>query len=291
MKLESLRRFVLIAHEKNMSKAALKVNVSQSTLSRDIAELEEELGAKIFDREHRLLRLTEIGHYLFSRAEEIISLNDQTVLEIQQSGMAVKGDIYIGAGETIAMNEIAKKINAIHLDYPQIKFHVISGDGQEVIRRLDNGLIDFGVVIDPIDRSSYHSTTLSLKDEWGILVPNYHSLADKPFVTKEQLIKEPLIISRQTGVDHRLSKWFQTEVNNLNIVATFNLMYNASILTKHNLGITIGFKDLIQVEDSTTLSYVPLKPFLKENVHIIWKKDKQLNSASQILLQTFRENE
>lgn len=289
MKLEILRRFITIAEEKNMTRAASLLHVAQSTLSRQIADLEAEYEVILFDRSGKHLILTDEGRLLLARAREIVQLTNKTEREIRNSRGKIHGDLHISAGETLGMSFIARVISKIRAQYPDVFFHLYSEYAQASIDKLDSGAVDFALVIDPIDKLNFEAIHLPGYDQWGIIIPKDHPLAAHEFVTKEDLIHEPLILSRQKGVSSRIANWFGRDYAELNIIGSFNLMYNASLFVKENVGIQIGFKNVINTNEVSDFAFVPLKPTVTEQIYLIWKKGKQFSPVADLFLETLRQ--
>lgn len=284
MNISSLRRFMVVASEGNISRAAKLMELSQSTLSRQIIDLEEELGVTLLIRGNRQVTLTEEGTYLLSKAHEIIALSDKTKLDLQSLGSLVNGEVYIGIGETAGMHVIADKINELKKQFNHFKFHFQRENEMDIIHKLENGLIDFGVISKPMNLSAYDAITLPLEDEWGAYFNRKHPLANEDTVTRDQLIGEPLILPKEEGVHNPMTQWFGTSREKLNTVGTYELIYHASVLTQKNIGITVGLKDLIDTQNHSHLSFVPLEPTLTSTITIVWKKDQSFSPAAQVFL-------
>lgn len=229
MEFRVLQYFLAIAREETISKAAESLHITQPTLSRQMKGLEEQLGKQLFIRGNRKINLTEEGILLRQRAEEIISLVEKTESEIIHSDTTISGDIYIGSGETEGMRILAKVIDTCHKEYPKIKFHLYSGNSQDVVEKIENGLIDFGVLIEPADISKYDFIKIPVKDKWGVLMRKDSPIASLKSITADTLKKLPLICSSQEIVKNEISGWLNDDYNKLNIVATYNLIYNASL--------------------------------------------------------------
>lgn len=246
MELRVLRYFLAVVKEQTVSAAAKSLHMTQPTLSRQLRDLEDELGKNLFIRGSHKIELTEEGMLLRKRAEQILDLVSRTENDIAANDESLAGDIYIGAGETDAVKLIARAASKMRQDYPLVHFHIYSGDGEDVLERLDKGLSDFGIVFTPIDDSKYNSIKISLKDEWGILMRRDAQLAEKESIVPSDLAGQPLIISRQQSDKSPVIKWFGKKYNKLNIVSTYNLVYNASVMVKENMGYALTFDKLIR---------------------------------------------
>ncbi len=232
MEIRVLKYFLAVAREGSITGAANSLHLTQPTLTRQLQDLEKELGQKLLVRGV----LTPEGMLLRKRAEEIIDMVEKTEAEFHSITDTISGDIYIGGGETDSMKYIAEIIKEIQEEYPQVKFHIYSGNAEDVTEKLDRGLLDFGVLIQPINLSKYDYITLPEKDLWGVILRKDSLLALKDEVKLEDLMYVPLLASRQMSPkysrDSGFLDWFGEKFDNLNIVATYNLVYNAAIMVK-----------------------------------------------------------
>lgn len=284
MELRVLKYFLVVAQERNISKAANILHITQPTLSRQLKELENELGVILFVRGNRKITLTEDGMFLQKRAEEIISLTEKTEVEIKVPNQALNGTIYIGGGETHVMKYLAKTMKNVQKKHPLIKFNLYSGNADDVIEKLDKGLIDFGIIISPANIDKYDSLELPGHDTWGILMHKDSPLSHKDSISPVDLMKEPLICSVQSFVHTKISNWFHKDYDSLNIVANYNLIYNASLLVEEKIGYAIGLKDLINTSGNSNLCFIPLKPKLESSLNIIWKKHQVFSKTNEVFL-------
>ena len=284
MELRVLNYFVTVAREQNISNAAETLHITQPTLSRQLKDLEDELGKTLFIRGKRKIILTEEGMLFRKRAEEILDLVKKTEKEISLSSEFISGDIYIGTGESDAIRIIADIIQTLQKKYPDIHYHISSDDSFDVMENLDKGLIDFGILIGNIDKTKYNYITLPVRDVWGVLMKKDSPLASKASVTPEDLKDKPLIVSRQIDANSNLFKWFKTDLSDLNIIATYNLVYNASILVDKGLGYALILDKLVNVTDTTKLCFKPLSPKIDLEINIVWKKYQLFSKASQKFL-------
>lgn len=288
MEFRVLQYFLAIAKEETISGAAESLHITQPTLSRQMKELEEQLGKQLFIRGNRKINLTEEGILLRQRAEEIISLVEKTESEIMHSDTTISGDIYIGSGETEGIRILAKVIDTCHKEYPKIKFHLYSGNSQDVIEKIENGLIDFGVLIEPADISKYDFIKLPVKDSWGVLMKKDSPIASLKSITADTLKKLPLICSNQEIVKNEISGWLNDDYNKLNIIATYNLIYNASLLVEEGSGYALGLDKLINTSGNSKLCFVPLEPKLEVGLTLIWKKYHLFSKAASYFLNQLR---
>lgn len=287
METRALKYFLVAAREGSITKAANSLGLTQPNLSRQINILERDIGKKLFNRSNYKIKLTSEGILLKKRAEEIIDMIEKTRAEFKSSDKIIAGDIRIGGGETHAIELITKIMRNIQKDYPNIQYHLHSGNSDDVSEKLDKGLLDFGILIEPAGILKYDFIKIPAKDTWGVLMRKDSKLAKKKFITKNDLIKLPIICSRQAVYnrpsDNKFLEWFQSDFDKLNIVATYNLIYNASIMVKSGIGYAIGLDKLINVNGSS-LCFVPLKPKLEAELNIVWKKEQIFSPASGIFL-------
>ena len=286
MEIRVLRYFLTVAREGSITGAANSLHLTQPTLSRQLQELEKELGQKLFVRGKTKITLTTEGMMLRKRAEEIVEMVEKTEAEFKSINEIISGDIYIGCGETESMKYIAEVMKDVRLEYPNIKFHIYSGNAEDVTERLDKGLLDFGMLIQPIDLSKYDYITMPQKDIWGALLLKTDSLAQKKVLTLNDIVKEPLIASRQMSkkysADSGFLDWFGKDFDRLNIVATYNLVYNAAIMVEKGLGIAITLDKL--VNNNPKICFRPLSPKLESRLDIVWKKHQMFSPAAKQFL-------
>ena len=286
MEVRILRYFLAVIREESISKAAEYLHITQPTLSRQIMELEKELGSKLLNRGKRnnKITLTDEGMLLRKRAEEIIALVDKTESEFNTANKIVSGDIYIGGGETDAMRFIAKTVQKLKNDYPHIRYHLFSGNADDVTEKLDKGLLDFGILIEPADIAKYNYIKLPVTDRWGLLMRKDSPLADKEKIFASDLPGIPLIISRQALVKNEISGWSGEDVDKLNIVATYNLVYNASLMVDEGFGYALCLDKLVNTSESSNLCFKSLAPQLEAHLDIVWKKHQVFSKAAEIFL-------
>lgn len=290
MEFRVLRYFLAVAKEESITAAAEYLHISQPTLSRQLMDLEEELEKTLFIRSNRKITLTEDGILLRKRASEIMSLMHKTEEELKHSNKTISGDVYIGCGETEAMRIIASISKKLHNLYPNIRYHIFSGNAEEVTERLDKGLIDFGVVIEPTDIRKYNYEEIPYADTWGVLMRKDSPLAVKEYISPDELVSIPLIMSQQALESNELSLWIGKDYESLDIVATYNLLFNASLLVEEGLGYALCLDKLINITDNNKLCFIPLKPNLQSKLNIIWKNNQILSSASNMFLMKVKED-
>lgn len=290
MEIRVLRYFIAVANQQNISAAAKYLHISQPTLSRQLSDLEEELGTSLFIRGNRKITLTTEGMFLLTKAKEIVELVDKTEANFNQPAEIISGEIYIGGGETEAMHFIAESLKDLLKDYPAIQFHLYSGNADDIMEKLDSGLLDFGIVIEPTDKQKYDYMQLPAKDVWGVLMRNNSPLVHKSSIQPADLIDKPLIISRQTTVDNELSGWFGQNVQDLNITGTYNLLYNAALMVEQGLGYALCLDKIINTSGYSKLCFKPLNPKLHAGLNIIWKKHQVFSTAAGKFLEQIRYN-
>ena len=286
MDLRVLKYFLVVATERNISNAAKILFVSQPALSKQLKELEEELGVILFNRGNRNITLTEDGVYFLSKTKEILSLVDITVSNLKQKDI-ISGEINIGAAETLQLEKIFKIISYMTKEFPNIKTNITSGNADEIILKLDSGLLDFAIIVGFIDKNKYEHLSLPWYDKWGLLIRKDNSLSKKKYIIKDDLKNIPLIISKQTNVDNFLAEWLGENIDNFNIVATYNLLYNATLMAKENIGNVLCLDGIINT-NSSNLKFLPLKPELKTSLSIIWKKNKSLSNVAKKFLEDLK---
>lgn len=289
MEIRVLKYFLAIAREQSISRAAEQLHLSQPTLSRQIKDMEDELGKQLLIRGNRKITLTEEGMILRKRAEEIINLIQKTEKEITLSNDIINGKIYIGAGETDAIRIIAKVAKKLNEQYPNIHYNITSGDSVDIIEKLDNGLIDFAILLSPVDISKYNYIKLPMKDVWGVLMRRDCSLANKDVITPEDLWDKPLIVSRQAIKGTELTSWLKKDISQLNIVASYNLIYNASLMVDEGLGYALTLDKLINITGNSNLCFKPFNPKLEVDMSIVWKKYQFFPRASEKFLEKLKE--
>lgn len=281
MEIRVLRYFLAVAREENITAAAESLHITQPTLSKQLMELEDELKTTLFLRGKRKITLTEDGAFLRKRAQEIVDLVDKTESEFTVKNEIIGGDVFIGCGETKAMRLIMKVIRNMEIDYPRIKFHFLSGNADDISERLDKGLLDFGIFVEPADIKKYDYIKLPATDTWGLLVREDHPLAKGRSITPKDLKQIPLISSRQNLVRNAISGWLGSDFDKLNIVGTYNLIYNATLMVEEGIGSVLCLDGLVNVYDNNNLTFLPLEPKLEVNLDIAWKKYQIFSKAAQ----------
>lgn len=283
MELRVLNYFLATAQELNMTRAAEKLLVSQPALSRQIADLEDELGVKLFIRKPRQLTLTPAGQYLQEQAKEILTLSEKTKRNLQSTAI-ISGDLTIAGGESIAMQRIVNVMSNIVQDYPTVKIHILSGDYQFAEKRLNTGTVDFAVIIGNLPLNGYASMQLPEKDSWGILATTDDPLAKKEYITPSDIVNRPIINSQQAESYGIFDNWFGNYKEQINIIGTYNLSYNGTLLVKNHAAIMLTLDKLANTSAESGLVFIPLKPAIYQPLNIIWKKETTLSPVAQLFL-------
>jgi len=288
MELRTLTYFLAVAQEQNISKAASSLHLTQPTLSRQMSELEESIGIRLFHRGSRQITLTEEGLLLRRRAQEILSLVQKTTAELKSPEEAIEGVVHIGGGETDGMRLIASATKQLQQKHPHVGLHLFSGNADDVMDRLDNGLLDFGLLIDPADITRYEFLPLPVMDTWGALLRKDDPLAAETEIHPSMINERPLIHSIQTQVSSELSRWFGEDFEHLHVAATYNLVFNASLLVEAGLGIALCLDKLVDTSELSALCFRPLSPTLHAHMNLVWKKQPVFSRAADAFLHEVR---
>ncbi|MBO1306249.1 LysR family transcriptional regulator [Enterococcus sp. 669A] len=292
MDIRVLKYFLTIAREESMTGAAKFLHVTQPTLSKQIKELEEELGKQLFIRTNYKVKLTDEGMLLRKRAEDILEMVEKTKTEFLTMDDITGGDVYIGGAETDAFKIFSQAASDLQTDYPNMCYHLFSGNSHDVMERLDRGLDDFGIVVDPVDLSKYDYLTLPNKDTWGVIMRKDSPLAAKESIQAADLLDVPIIMSRQASEQslqkNEFAEWFGKYFEELNIVATFSLSFNPIIMAREGFGYVISFDNMINTMPENNLTFRPLEPKLESGLHIVWKKYQVFSPAAELFLNTIR---
>lgn len=288
MEIRVLKYFLAVAEEGSITAAANSLHLTQPTLSRQLQDLEKQLGQKLLVRGRYKVSLTPEGLILKKRAEEIIEMVERTKSELNSTNEVITGDIYIGGGETELMKFIADIIKELHSEFPQIKYHIFSGNAEDVTEKLDKGLLDFGLLIQPIDLSKYDHITLPEKDKWGVIMRKDSPLAEKDVIKLQDIANVPILASRQMSKKYSAASgfldWFGKEFDNLNIVSTFNLVYNAAVMVEAGIGYAITLDKLVNTSPESCLCFKELSPGLRSGLDIVWKKKQVFSPAAKLFL-------
>lgn len=286
MELRTLKYFLAVAEQESFSQAANNVLfVTQPTLSRQMQELEEEIGAQLFVRSNKKTTLTEEGLRFKKRAQEIMELVKHTQKEFAESSKEeITGDVYIGAGETQGFKPIADACKQMQKQYPKIYLNISSGNAEDVTEKLDRGLIDFGLLVEPVDKTKYEYLTLPDRDTWGLLVRKDHPLAKKSKIIARDFANIPLLVSRQTLDSREFTGWLGRDLKSLNIVGTYNLIYNAAVCVEQGMGAALTLERLINTGNDSPFAFVRISPERTSGLVVVWKKNPVFSKpAAQFL--------
>lgn len=293
MELRVLKYFLAVARTGSITDAAHSLHVTQPTLSRQLQDLEYDLGRKLFVRGSHHVTLTRDGMLLRQRAEEIMEIVDQTESEFYANSRSVSGDIYIGSGESEAVSLLAEIISTFRSDHPQVRFHLHSGNAVDVMERLDRGTLDFGILIQPVDISRYDRFPLPVKDTWGLILRKDHPLAKKKTIRPADLVDVPLLLSKQILRNEKLhgliGEWFGERGDSVKVAGTYNLIFNAALLVRSGVGCALGLDKLIDRTSQSDLCFRPLNPKLEVGLYIVWKNNRIFSEAAEKFLDRLRE--
>lgn len=288
MELRVLRYFVEVARERSLTRAAAAIHVSQPTLSKQLKDLERELGCTLFTRTNYGIELTDEGMLLRRRAEDIVDMVDKTEDEFRSLDEIVGGDVRIGCAESQGIAHIAQCIKDVQAHNPHVRFHLYSGNAEDLSERIDSGLLDFAVLAQTPDPARYNVLELPGSDTWGVIMRPDSPLAQKESVKLDDLAGLPLIFSRE-AVENEYPRWFGEKVDDLNMVATYNLMFNASLLVREGVGYAISFGGLADTSAESGLTFRPLEPRLTSNLAVVWKKYQVFTPAARLMLDEMQE--
>lgn len=289
MELRVLQYFLAVTREQSISGAAESLHLSQPTLSRQLKDLEDELGKLLFIRGNRKITLTEEGMILRKRAEEVVDLINKTEHEISMADDVIAGDVCIGAGETDAVRYIARAARELQLECPDVHYHISSGDTTDVLDSLDKGLIDFGLIFSTVDTSKYEYLRFPVSDSYGILMRKDSPLASKEKICPEDLWDKPLMLNRNTRDGDALTSWLKKNRSELQVISTYTLLFNASLMVEEGLGYAIALDKIINVAGNSRLCFRPLDPPLYAGMNLVWKKYQFFPKAAQKFLAKFQE--
>ena len=287
MELRVLKYFIAVAREESMTRAADILHVTQPTLSKQIKDLEDEIGKKLFNRTNYAIKLTAEGEILYKRALDIVNLADDTVEELKAMTEATGGNVNIGAAETDSIKYLARIIKQLQQECAGIIVSIYSGDSESVEYKLDKGQLDFALVVRDFDLNKYNFIELPYKDTYGLICRSDNPLCKKNKITFDDMINEPIIVSRQS-LAHDLRKWAGERVDELTIAATGDIPFNLSLLVKEGIGSLLCFDKIINTTETSNLRYIPLEPPMLSPLYIIWKKNAELTPPARKLMERFR---
>jgi len=291
MEFRVLKYFLATARTENISRAAEELNISQPALSRQLMDLEEELKVQLLVRSKRRTTLTEAGYLLKKRAEEITELMEKTVDELTHAQDDVSGSIRIGCGETAGMRVIAETLESLRQDYPGISTHLYSMDDSGVKERLEKGTLDFGVLVQPQPPKSYPYIEIDHEDRWGVFMQKDSPLAAQAEICAGDLEGLPLIVSQQALANKELKQWFGRDEGDLNIVATYTLIYNASLMAEAGIGYLLSLDRILNLSEESRLVFRPLTPPCVCRIFFIWKTQQVFSKAAALLKERLTERQ
>lgn len=285
MELRVLKYFLMVAREENITKAARLLHITQPTLSRQMIQLEEELGVQLFHRGKYHLTLTGDGMLLKRRAQEIVMLTEKMEREFGSKEEELAGEIAVGCGETRNMTWLSRKMEKFRKRYPLVRFQVYSANADDIKERMEKGLLDLGLLMEPVDISRYEFIRMPQKEQWELLVRDDSPLAKLPAVTPEDLRHTPLIMASREHVRSVLANWFGDIYEDLDVAASFNLLLNAANMVKNGVGSAFCFRLDVKYDG---LSFVPLSPRLETGAVLAWKKNQVFSNAATRFVETLK---
>ena len=285
MELRVLNYFLMVAREENITRAAEMLHVTQPTLSRQIAQLEEELGVKLFQRSNHNIILTDDGMLLKRRAQEIVSLAEKTKRDFSHDD-EITGVVSIGSGELKSMQFLSEAITSFHTKFPGVSFEIYSGDSDHIKERIDRGLLDIGLLLEPVDIGKYDFVRTNIKEEWSALVSENSPLAKKDVLTPQDFSGLPLILARRELAKGHIYNWLGEYADENNIIANGNLLYNIAIIAKNTMSSIIAIRLDCEYKG---LKYIPLSPKLESGTILIWKKTQTFSKATEAFIMHLKE--
>lgn len=288
MEIRVLRYFLTVVREEGISRAAEILHITQPTLSRQLSQLEEDVGVKLFHRGARKITLTNEGILLRRRAEEILSLVDRTEKELIEQEEVVEGRVVIGSGELSAVQILSDIIESFHEKYPLVTYDIFTANADLVKEQMEKGLIDIGVLLEPIDTPKFDFIRLSQKERWVVLMCENDPLAEKDAICAKDLEKLPLILPRRLNVQNELSNWLGNSFQNIQILFTSNLSTNSAIMVQRGLGYSLVIEGSLPFLDREKLTYRPLFPELTANCVFAWKKQQPFSLATTKFIEYMR---
>ena len=287
MEIRTLRYFLAVAREENMSRAAEQLHVTQPTLSKALRSLEEELGKKLFTRHSFSIALTEEGVLLRNRAEDLVFMADKIEREFLALDEITGGDIYFGLAESYQIRHLAREIRHFKRTYPNLRYHITSGDTEQVTEKLDKGLLDFAVICETPDEQKYHFIPFPESDYFGAVMPMDSDLAEKDCLTADDLAGLPLFCSEQSW-ENDIRPWAKDLFSQLRLEGSFRLSYNGSMFAKEGLGVLLTLNDLVDTSPQSGLAFRPLSPHLEMKMYLIWNKYQRFTPIAERFLRQIR---
>ena len=287
MEIRTLRYFLAVAREENMTRAAELLHVTQPTLSKALKALEEELGKKLFTRHSFSISLTEEGALLRDRAEDLIRMADKIEQEFLSLDELTGGELYFGLAESYQIRALARELRILKEQVPGLRYHITSGDTEQVTEKLDKGLLDFAVICDAPNPKKYASIPFPEGDVWGLILPADAPLARKEAIRIEDLAGLPLFTSEQ-GWEGDIRDWAGDRFDTLHLEGSFRLAYNASLFVREGLGYQLTFRRLVDVSPESGLVFRPLSPPLETKLYLIWNRYQTFTPIAERFLDQVR---
>ena len=285
MELRTLRYFLAAAQEENLTRAADILHVTQPTLSRQMMDLERELGTTLMNRRKSGLTLTDDGIFFRQRAEEIVELADRLEQSFAARNTEVSGLIAIGASEAVGGRLFARLIKQFSDKYPLVQFNLYNEMADNIKDRLDKGLVDVGLLLEPVDTLKYDFVRLSQKETWGILMRDDHPLADRDTVSPEEAAAYPLILPLRERVRSEVLHWINREEKDLTIPLNYTLLSNAALMVEAGLGCAFCLDGALAIHSSPHLWFVPISPEHTTRSVLVWKKNQMFSPAASLFIQ------
>lgn len=285
MELRILKYFLMVAREENITRAASLLHVTQPTISRQLMQLEEELGVTLFKRSRSKIILTDDGMLLKHRAQEIVELTEKMEREFSRGESELSGEVMIGCAETRNMSFLSQSIAKFRKKHPLVRFRIWSANADDTKERIEKGLLDMGLIIEPVDIGKYEFMRMVQKEPWGVLVRKDSPLAQLKTVSPQDLVGYPLIVGMREQIVQSIASWFGDYYKDIEIVASFNLSLNAIDMMKNGVGITLGI-DLVKDDDIT---FIPLSPPIEVGTVIAWKKNQVFSKSAERFIEFLRD--
>ncbi len=288
MEIRVLRYFLTVVREESVTKAAQVLHITQPTLSRQLAQLEEEIGVRLFDRSSRRIQPTSEGILLRRRAEEILQLVEQTEKELAEQEKQVEGKISIGCGEMASVQLLPELFDSFRKKYPRVSFDLFTATADLVKDQLEKGLLDIGLLLEPVEMEKYDFIRLDTKEKWVVLMRPDDPLAQKQTVTAKDLAALPLILPRRMQVRSELASWFADDYDRLNVAFTSNLNTNGAIMVSRGLGYSLVIEGAMPFWDKSKVTYRPLYPELTATSVLAWKRGQPFSPAAAKFIESIR---
>ena len=285
MELRVLRYFLAVAREENITKAAELLHVTQPTLSRQLAELEDELGVTLFDRKSHKIRLTQDGLLLQRSAQEIVELADKTKAQFIQEEV-ISGTISFGCGELMSMSKLSTIMAEFKRQYPLVHFDIESGNADHIKYKLEKGLLDFGLLLEPVDITEYEFLRMNIKEKWGAFMRKDYPIARKKYMTPKDFQNATIILSKREAVRNEIMNWLGPYGKSVEESTTFNLNYNGMAAVRQGMGIAISLKLASTYDD---VVFLPLRPALEHSSVLVWKKNQPHTKTIETFIEFAKE--